>query len=163
MSWEQKELSRCNKKHFSSFLKGFQLPKIVSHLRVHLNKVSRRHTVGMRLARWQNIYKYYIYSLVTTHTKFWNWWTSLHGNRFLFSKKWNWSILQSFRRINNKNNTKRPSSKKSATSNKNVWNTSSKVCCNILSKVSFKMPSWDGKVRTLLFATSCKSFNKHLV
>ena len=27
---------RWNKKHFSSFLKGFQLPKIVSDLRVHL-------------------------------------------------------------------------------------------------------------------------------
>ena len=36
ISWEQKELLRCNKKHFSSFLKGLQLPKIVLDLRVGL-------------------------------------------------------------------------------------------------------------------------------
>ena len=34
ISWERKELLRWNKKHFSSFLKGFQLSKIVSDLRV---------------------------------------------------------------------------------------------------------------------------------
>ena len=34
--WERKELLRWNKKHFSSFLKGFQLSKIVSDLRVRL-------------------------------------------------------------------------------------------------------------------------------
>ena len=36
ISWEQKELLRWNKKYFSSFLKSFQLPKIVSDLRVRL-------------------------------------------------------------------------------------------------------------------------------
>ena len=36
LSWEREELLRWNKKHFSSFLKDFQLPKIVSDLRVHL-------------------------------------------------------------------------------------------------------------------------------
>ena len=35
-SWEWKELSRWNKKHFSSFLESFQLPKTVSDLRVCL-------------------------------------------------------------------------------------------------------------------------------
>ena len=35
ISWEEK-LLRWNKKHFSLFLKDFQLPKIVSDLRVHL-------------------------------------------------------------------------------------------------------------------------------
>ena len=35
-SSEQEELLRWNKKHFSSLLKGFQLSKIVSDLRVHL-------------------------------------------------------------------------------------------------------------------------------
>ena len=33
---EWKELLRLNKKHFSSFIKDFQLSKIVSDLRVHL-------------------------------------------------------------------------------------------------------------------------------
>ena len=38
--WERKELLRWNKKHFSLFLKAFQLPKIVSDLRVRIwNKV----------------------------------------------------------------------------------------------------------------------------
>ena len=37
-SWEQKELLRWNK-YFSSFLKGFQLQKIVSDLRVRLLKL----------------------------------------------------------------------------------------------------------------------------
>ena len=32
MSWEQVELLRWNKRHFSSFLKGFQISKIVSDL-----------------------------------------------------------------------------------------------------------------------------------
>ena len=32
--WEQKELLNWNKKHFSSFLKGFQFPKLVSNLRM---------------------------------------------------------------------------------------------------------------------------------
>ena len=36
ISWERKELLRWNKKHFSSLLKGFQLPKVVSDLREHL-------------------------------------------------------------------------------------------------------------------------------
>ena len=36
MSWERKELLRWNNKHFSSFLKGFLLSKIISGLRVHL-------------------------------------------------------------------------------------------------------------------------------
>ena len=36
ISWERKELLRSNKKHLSSFLKGFQLSKTVSNLRVHL-------------------------------------------------------------------------------------------------------------------------------
>ena len=35
ISWEEK-LLRWNKKHFSLFLKDFQLPKIVSDFRVHL-------------------------------------------------------------------------------------------------------------------------------
>ena len=35
-TWEQKELLRWNKKDFSSFLKGFQLSKIASDLRVRL-------------------------------------------------------------------------------------------------------------------------------
>ena len=39
ISWERKELLRWNKKHFSSFLKGFYLPKIVSDLRVRLKNV----------------------------------------------------------------------------------------------------------------------------
>ena len=30
------EIKRRNKNHFSSFLQGFQLPKIVSDLRMHL-------------------------------------------------------------------------------------------------------------------------------
>ena len=34
--WERKELLRWNTKHFSSFLKGFLLSKIVSDLRVRL-------------------------------------------------------------------------------------------------------------------------------
>ena len=34
LSWEREELLRWNKKHFSSFLKDFHLPKIVSYLRV---------------------------------------------------------------------------------------------------------------------------------
>ena len=34
VSWEQRELLRWNKKHFGSFLKGFQLSKIVSDLRL---------------------------------------------------------------------------------------------------------------------------------
>ena len=34
--WEWEELLRWNKKHFLSFLKSFQLPKIVSDLREHL-------------------------------------------------------------------------------------------------------------------------------
>ena len=36
ISWEWKELLRWNKKHFSSFLKGFQLSKIVLDLGVPL-------------------------------------------------------------------------------------------------------------------------------
>ena len=36
ISWKRKELLRWNKKDFSSFLKGFQLSKIVSDLRVRL-------------------------------------------------------------------------------------------------------------------------------
>ena len=36
ISLERKELLRWNEKHFPSFLKGFQLSKIVSDLRVHL-------------------------------------------------------------------------------------------------------------------------------
>ena len=36
ISWERKELLKWNKNHFSSLLKGFQLPKIVSDLRVRL-------------------------------------------------------------------------------------------------------------------------------
>ena len=36
ISWEWKELLKWNKKHFSSFLKGFQLSKIVSDLGVPL-------------------------------------------------------------------------------------------------------------------------------
>ena len=32
----KKELLRSNRKHFSSFLKGFQLPKVVLDLGVHL-------------------------------------------------------------------------------------------------------------------------------
>ena len=51
----------------------------------------------------------------------------------------------------------------SATVNKNVWNTVWKVSCKTLSKVSFKTPSWDVKIRTVLLATNCKSFNKPLV
>ena len=40
ISWERKELLRWYKKHFSLFLKAFQLPKIVSDLRVRIwNKV----------------------------------------------------------------------------------------------------------------------------
>ena len=35
-SWEEKYLSKWNKKHFTSFLKGFQLPKIVPDLKVNL-------------------------------------------------------------------------------------------------------------------------------
>ena len=35
-SWEQKELLTWNKKHFSSFLKDFRLPKVVSDLRARL-------------------------------------------------------------------------------------------------------------------------------
>ena len=35
-SWEWNELLRWNKKHFSSFLKGFQLSKIVPDLRAYL-------------------------------------------------------------------------------------------------------------------------------
>ena len=35
-----KKLLRWNKKHFSSFSKGFQLPKVVSHLRVDLKELS---------------------------------------------------------------------------------------------------------------------------
>ena len=34
ISWEQNDLWTWNKKHFSSFLKGFQLTKVVSDLRV---------------------------------------------------------------------------------------------------------------------------------
>ena len=33
ISWERKKLLKWNKKHFSSFLKDFQLPNFVSHLR----------------------------------------------------------------------------------------------------------------------------------
>ena len=36
ISWERKEVLRWNKKHFSSFLKAFQLPKIASDVRVRL-------------------------------------------------------------------------------------------------------------------------------
>ena len=36
ISWERKELLRWNKEHFSSFLKGFPLSKIVSDLTVRL-------------------------------------------------------------------------------------------------------------------------------
>ena len=36
ISWERKELLRWNKEYFSSFLKGFQLWKILSDLSVHL-------------------------------------------------------------------------------------------------------------------------------
>ena len=36
ISWEQNKPLRWNKKHFSSFLKGLQLPKLVSDLRVRL-------------------------------------------------------------------------------------------------------------------------------
>ena len=36
ISWEQKELLRWNKKHFLLFLKGFQLSKVASDLRVRL-------------------------------------------------------------------------------------------------------------------------------
>ena len=36
ISWEWIELLWWNKKHFSSFLRGFQMPKIVSDLRVCL-------------------------------------------------------------------------------------------------------------------------------
>ena len=36
ISWEQKELLRWIKKHFSLIFKGFQLSKIVPDLRVHL-------------------------------------------------------------------------------------------------------------------------------
>ena len=36
ISWEREKLWRWNKKHLSPFLKGFQLPKIVSDLRVLL-------------------------------------------------------------------------------------------------------------------------------
>ena len=54
-------------------------------------------------------------------------------------------------------------SEKSATVTKNAWNTIWKVSCKTLSKLSFKRSNWDGKVKTVLFATSWKSFNKHLV
>ena len=37
------------------------------------------------------------------------------------------------------------------------------MSCKTLSKVSFKTPSWDVKIRTVLLATNCKSFNKPLV
>ena len=43
ISWERKELLRSNKKHFSSFLKCFQFPKIVSDLRVRL-QIFRRNS-----------------------------------------------------------------------------------------------------------------------
>ena len=36
ISWERKELLRWNKNHFPSLLKGFQLPKVVSDMRVRL-------------------------------------------------------------------------------------------------------------------------------
>ena len=36
ISWRQKQLLRWNKKHFSSFLKSYHLPKLVSDLRVRL-------------------------------------------------------------------------------------------------------------------------------
>ena len=36
ISWERKELLRWNKKHYSSYLRGFKPPNIVSDLRVHL-------------------------------------------------------------------------------------------------------------------------------
>ena len=36
ISWEQTKLLSWNKKHFSSFLKGFLLPKTVSDLKVRL-------------------------------------------------------------------------------------------------------------------------------
>ena len=36
ISWERKELLTWNEKYFASFLKGFQLPKVVSDLRVCL-------------------------------------------------------------------------------------------------------------------------------
>ena len=36
LSLEKKEILRWNKRHFSVFLKGFQLSKIDSDLRVHL-------------------------------------------------------------------------------------------------------------------------------
>ena len=35
ISWQRKKISRWNKKHFSSYLKGFQLPKIIPDLRVN--------------------------------------------------------------------------------------------------------------------------------
>ena len=107
-----------------------------------------------------------IYSLVTARSTFWvarETRTPLHESwRFVFSKIWNWSILHSLQRGNNKNKKKWPTSKKSATVTKNVWNTIWKVSCKTLSKVSFKTPSWDGKFRTVLFATYCKSFKIHL-
>ena len=71
--------------------------------------------------------------------------------------------LAYLRRRNNKNNTKWPTPNKLATVTKNVWNTVWKVSCKTLSKVSFKTPSWDGKIRTVLLATNCKSFSKYLV
>ena len=38
-TWEWRKLLRWTKKHFSSLLKSFHLPKIVSDLRVHLSSL----------------------------------------------------------------------------------------------------------------------------
>ena len=46
ISWERKELLKGNKKHFSSFLKGFHLSKIISDLRVRFKNFAILETLS---------------------------------------------------------------------------------------------------------------------
>ena len=57
MSQEWKELLRWNKKHFLSFLKGFQLPEVVSDLGVALKRTPSSHFVCWR---WTSFYSYIV-------------------------------------------------------------------------------------------------------
>ena len=45
ISWEQKELLSWNKKQFSSFLKGFQLPKIFADLECAFNDTLKENLI----------------------------------------------------------------------------------------------------------------------
>ena len=88
-TWGQKELLRWNKKHFSSFLKGFQLSEIVLDLRVCLENDAYN--------IWQNIFFFHvgvcsypihqiIYLKCRSTDKHWKFWKSTKSSKSIASK-----------------------------------------------------------------------------